>query len=151
MAMASSSELPLVEQSKGNNRQKAAPKRKISVSAVGEVLCFPDVLEFVISVGSTKETIEAALASVNRRSEYIQQVLRNKDVKDKHVECSTEITRGEHVCSVQSTVVVNCSSNEHAELVRNFLIEKMDSSVQFSPISCLLSLENKENKRYSLT
>ena len=48
-------------------------------------------------------------------------------------------------------VVVNCSSNEHAESVRHFLIEKMDSSVQFSPIACLFSLENKENKRYSLT
>ena len=123
-------------------------RRTISVHASSEVVCPPDVVQFGINVSSSKETHEAAQTSVKRRTDYILQVLRNNGIKDsKNVKMSTNVTRGESDFSVQSEVYVEHGDLSKCEVIRNLLIEKMDSSIQFTPITCHHSPEIKELKR----
>ena len=121
-------------------------KRTISVQASGEVCCPPDIIKFSISVHSCKESLEAAQLSVKRRAEYILNVLHNNKFKDKDIKCSTDITKGD-VAVVQTDVYVESDSLSKCEIVRNLLIEKLDSSVQFSPINFQHTVEVKETKR----
>ena len=130
------------------SRCEMAPKRSISVQATGEVVCAPDILEFLISVSSTKESVEAAQQSVKRRNEYIFQVLRNNGIKEQCIRSASEVTRGEKNVHVQTEILVQTDSLSKCEAVRNLLIEKLDQSVEFGPISCYHSPEVKENKRY---
>ncbi len=129
-------------------RRGTAGKRSISVHATGEVVCPPDILEFLISVSSTKETIESAQQSVKRRTEYILQVLRNNGVKESCIRSASEISKGEESVAVQTSILVQTDGLTKCETVRNLLIEKLDRSVHFGPINCYHSLEAKENKRY---
>lgn len=124
----------------------SSPKRTISVQATGEVCCPPDVIKFSITVHSSKDSLEAAQLSVKRRTEYIVNVLHNNKFKDKDIKCSTDITKGE-MAVVQSDVYVQSDSLSKCETVRNLLIEKLDSSVQFSPITFHHTVEVKEAKR----
>ena len=120
-------------------------RRTISVHATSEVVCPPDIIQFAITVCSSKETHEAAQTSVKRRTDYIMQVLRNNGIRDsKNVKMLTDVSRGE------SEVLVEHSDLAKCEVVRNLLIEKMDSSIQFSPITCHYSPEIKEQKRWVL-
>lgn len=128
-------------------RREGAVKGSISVHATGEVACPPDVLEFLISVSSTKDNLESSLESVTRRSEYILQVLRNNGVKDRCIRSTSEITKGEESVTVHADTLVRINDLVKCEKVRNLLIEKLDRSVLFSPITCYHSLEEKENKR----
>ena len=138
-----------------NNVQRSgaslSSRRTISVHATSEVVCPPDIIQFAITVCSSKETHEAAQTSVKRRTDYIMQVLRNNGIRDsKNVKMLTDVSRGESEFSVQSEVLVEHSDLAKCEVVRNLLIEKMDSSIQFSPITCHYSPEIKEQKRWVL-
>ena len=135
-----------------NNVQKSGAsifaKRTISIHATSEVVCPPDIIQFSITVCSCKDTHEAAHTSVKRRTDYIMQVLRNNGIRDsKHVKMLTDVSRGEGEFTVQSELLVEHSDLAKCEVVRNLLIEKMDSSIQFSPITCHYSPEIKEQRR----
>ena len=138
-----------------NNVQRSgaslSSRRTISVHATSEVICPPDILQFAITVCSSKDTHEAAQTSVKRRTDYILQVLRNNGIRDsKSVKMLTDVSRGESEFTVQSEVLVEHSDLAKCEVVRNLLIEKMDSNIQFSPITCHYSPEIKEQKRWVL-
>ena len=134
-------------QSKTDTHSENAPKRTISVHATGEAACPPDVLQFIVSVSALKDTVESAQTSVKRRTDYILQVLRNNGIKDRCIHCSSEISRGESV-SMQTDVMVRADSLVKCETVRNLLVEKMDPSVRFTPISYHHTPETKDSKRY---
>ena len=134
-------------QSKADTHSENAAKRTISVHATGEASCPPDVLQFIVSVSASKDTVEAAQASVRRRTDYILQVLRNNGIKERCIHCSSEISRGESV-SMQTDVMVRADSLAKCETVRNLLVEKLDPSVRFTPISFHHTPETKDNKRY---
>ena len=139
--------------SKINNLQTSSfqksPKRTISVQSVGEVICPPNVIQFGISVFSTKDTLEAAQGSVKRRTDYILQVFRNNVIKEKSWKLSTNISRQDDDCvQVQADIVVDCDGVQKCETVRNLLIEKLDSSsVRFTPVTYHHLSEDKEEKR----
>lgn len=126
----------------------ASSRRTISVHAMSEVVFAPDVFQFSITVCSSKDTHEAAQTSVKRRTDYILQVLRNNGIRDgKNVKISTNVSRGETEFTVRSELFVEHGDLSKCELIRNLLIEKMDSSIQFTPITCHHSPEIKELKR----
>ena len=120
--------------------------RIISVQATGEVFWPPDLLQFNVLISSSKDSIEAAQESVKRRTDYILQVLRNNGIKDHDTKCSTEIIRGEQAV-VYTNILVGCGSVAVCEQIRNKLMEKLDSSVQFSEVTCQHTLEARANKR----
>lgn len=124
----------------------SAARRRIAVHATGEVNCPPDRMQFIISVRSCKGTVEEAQSSVRRRTEYITQVLRNNGIQEKGIKCSSEMKREESV-SVQTDVLVESDDLFKCETVRNLLIEKLDPSVQFGPITYHHTAENKDFKR----
>lgn len=123
-------------------------RRNISVQATSEVVCPPDIVQFGITVCSSKDTHEAAQTSVKRRTDYILQVLRNNGIREnKNVKMSTNVSRGEAEFTVQSELLVEHSDLSKCEIIRNLLIEKMDSSIHFTPITTHHSPEIKELKR----
>lgn len=124
-------------------------KRTVSVQSLGEVVCPPDVIQLGLSVFSTKDTLEAAQESVQRRTDYIFQVLRLNSIKETSTKCSTNITKEEDGCvQVRTDITVSCDSIVKFETIRNLLMEKMDSSsVHISPISYHHSSGSKEDKR----
>ncbi len=130
-----------------HRRCEESRKREIYVRATGEAVCPPDVLEFLVSVSSSKEALESAQESVRRRSEYILQVLRNNGIKDQYIRSTSEVSKGEGSVVVQTNVLVRTDGLMRCEKVRNFLIEKLDRSVHFGPVNCSHSLEAKETKR----
>ena len=120
--------------------------RTISVQATGEVSWPPDSLQFNVWISSSKDSLEAAQESVKRRIDYILQVLRNNGTKDHDPKCSTEIIRGEQIV-VYTDILVECGSTAVCEQIRNKLMEKLDSSVQFSDVTCRHTLDARANKR----
>ena len=108
------------------------------------------VIQFGISVFSTKDTLEAAQGSVKRRTDYILQVFRNNGIKEKSWKLSTNISRQDDDCvQVQTDIVVDCDGVLKCETVRNLLIEKLDSSsVRFTPVTYHHLSEDKAEKRY---
>lgn len=123
-----------------------AKNRIISVQATGEVSWPPDLLQFNMMISSTKDSLEAAQGSVKRRTDYILQVLRNNGIKDNDIKCSTEIVRGEQTV-VYTDILVGCDSAAVCEQIRNKLMEKLDSCVHFSDVTCQHTLEARANKR----
>ena len=132
-------------------------KSTISVHSSGEVTTLPDIIEFTITVESSKESAEDAQASVKRRTDYISQVIRKNGVKSNDVTVSTEVSKESviqkedtqsEVVTVHCDMVVKCDSLLRCETIRNVLIEKMDSSVHFSPVSFCHSPEAKQTGRY---
>ena len=127
-------------------------KRIISVFSSGEVTSLPDVIQFIVTVQSTKETIEEAQASVKRRTDYIAQVVRKNGVKSDGVTISTEVSKSKENeqeelserATVCTNVVIKCDTLSKCETIKNVLVEKMDSSVQFSPVSFCHSTEAKQ-------
>lgn len=143
-------------ETRANNVQRTAAtvssRRTISVHATSEVVCPPDIVQFGITVCSSKDTHEAAQTSVKRRTDYIMQVLRNNGIRDnKNIKMLTDVKREECEFTVQSEILVEHGDLSKCELIRNLLIEKMDSSIQFTPIACHHSPQNKESKRWVLT
>ena len=131
-------------------------KNSISVHSSGEVTALPDIIQFAITVHSSKESAEDAQASVKRRIDYVTQVIRKNGVKNSDVTVSTEVSKESvvqkedsqsEVVTVQCDVVVKCDTLLKCETIRNVLIEKMDSSVQFSPVSFCHSPEAKQTGR----
>ena len=135
------------ENTKPNDGVKGSVRRHIAVHATGEVSCPPDQMQFIISVSSCKGTVDGAQSSVRRRTEYITQVLRNNGIQEKCIKCSSEIDREESV-SVQTDILVQSDSLLKCETVRNLLIEKLDPSVLFSPITHHHTTESKDAKRW---
>ena len=85
----------------------------------------------------------------------MNQVIRKNGVND--MELSTEISKNsgsnypgsgnsqvEEVVCVSADVDVKCDSMVKCETIRNLLIEKMDSSVHFSPVNFWISAEAKQ-------
>lgn len=136
-------ELETPSQTENNRWTK---NRTISVQATGEVSWPPDLLQFSMTISSTKDSLEAAQGSVKRRTDYILQVLRNNGIKDQDIKLSTEIVRGEQAV-VYTDVLVECGSVAVCEQIRNKLLEKLDSSVHFSDITCQHTLEAKARQR----
>lgn len=131
-------------------------KSTISVYSSGEVTTLPDVIQFTITVESSKENAEDSQASVKRRTDYITQVIRKNGVKSNDVTVSTEVSKESvvqkenaqtEVVTVHCDVIVECDGLLKCETIRNLLIEKMDSSVQFSPVRFWHSPEAKQTGR----
>lgn len=123
-------------------------KRSITIHDVGEVFKYPDVIEFTVSVCSSKDSIEAVKTSVKRRVDYILQTLRSHGIGEKSVIVSTDINRGEGY-EMRSDVLVQHNNAQQCQSARNFLVEKLDPSVVISPISCHCSSAIKEQLRCS--
>lgn len=128
-------------------------KPSISVHSSGEVSSLPDVIQFTVSIQSSKDTVEEAQASVKRRTDYVTQVIRKNGGKNNDITISTDISKrntgGITQCeadmvTVWTNVTVKCNSVSSCETIRNMLIEKMDSSVQFSPVVFWHSTDAKE-------
>lgn len=140
-------------------------RRTISVRAFGEASCPPDIIQFTVIVSSSKETLEAAHASVKRRTDYILQALEKNGIKRKTVACSTQVNRMGHgratisdeavgevstedgFPSVQTDILVQAGSLSKGEGARNLLLQKLDHSVRFTPLAYLHTAENKQEKR----
>lgn len=149
---------PIKTEVDGSDRKLDAidGKSSISVHSSGEVTSLPDVIEFTVTVHSCKETIEDAQTSVKRRTDYIMQVARKNGIRNTQV-CSEvskgigkEKEQGDLVGSwaaVCSEVVIKCDSLLQCETIRNILVEKMDSSVQFSQVSFCHSTEARQEGR----
>ena len=121
-------------------------KRSITIHDVGEVSKCPDLIKFTVSVCSSKDSIESVKASVKRRVDYILQTLRSHGIGEKSVTVSTDVNRGEGY-EMRSDVLVQHSNVQQCQTARNFLVEKLDSSVVISPISCHCSSIIKEQLR----
>lgn len=122
-------------------------KRSITIHDVGEISRHPDVIRFTLSVCSCKDSIESVKASVKRRIDYILQTLRSHGIGEKSVTVSTDINRGEGY-EMRSDVLIEHSNAQQCQSARNFLVEKLDSSVVISPISCHCSSIIKEQLRF---
>ena len=123
-------------------------RRTISIQAQGDVVCFPDVFRFSISISSSKSSFEDAHLSVKKRSDYVLQVLRNHGLcRGKHVEVINDVERCEETSSVHCSIAVSCDNQHTCCTVRNLLVQKLSSCVQFSSIYCSASLQHKANKR----
>ncbi len=123
--------------------------RTISVQSIGEAQSPPSSLNFGVLVYSVKDSLEAAQASVKRRTDYITQVLRNSGIKERSYKISTDISRRGECMRVQTDILVEADSVSKCETVRNLLIEKMDSSsVQFTAVTCHHRYEDTEGMRY---
>lgn len=136
-------------------------KHCISVQATGEVTALPDVVQFTISVRSTKETADEAQASVKRRTDYVSQVIKKHGVHG--VESSTEVSKSagnnvnllvnaassqvDELVTVTTDMDVKCDSLSKCEAIRNLLIEKMDATVRFSAVTFSISTECKQKSR----
>ena len=141
-----------VKKSRHQDRNKSilhtsdSGKRSITIQDVGEITKYPDVIKFTVSVSSTKESIESVKTSVKRRTDYILQTLRSHGIGEKSLTVSTDINRGD-CYEMRSDVVVQHSDAQQCQNARNFLVEKMDSSVVISPISCCCSSTVKDQLR----
>ena len=122
-------------------------KRSITIQDFGEITKYPDIIKFTVSVSSTKESIESVKTSVKRRTDYVLQTLRSYGIGEKSLTTSTDINRGEGY-EMRSDVVVQHSEFKQCQNARNFLVEKLDSSVVISPITCYCSSSVKEQLRY---
>lgn len=140
-------------------------RRTISVRAFGEASCPPDIMQFTVTVSSSKDTLEAAHASVKRRTDYILQALEKNGIKRKTIACSTQVNRighcrgtipdeaagevsaGDGFPSVQTDILVQAGSLSKSEGARNLLLQKLDHSVRFTPLVYLHTAENKQGKR----
>ncbi len=137
----------------GSDSQQSPPvKNSISVHSTGEVISYPDIIQFKITIQSSKDTLEDAQASVKRRTDYVAQVIRKNGIRNNDVTVSTLLNR-RHLESGEATecstdMVVNCDSLSRCEIIRNVLIEKMDSSVLVSAVSFLHTAEAREVGRY---
>jgi hypothetical protein len=155
---------PIKAEADGTDRkpENSDDKRTISVHASGEVTTLPDVIQFTVAVHSSKETVEEAQTSVKRRTDYISQVTRKNGIKADGVFISTEVSKGvgrgtepgdlvgTSLAAVCTEVVIKCDTLLKCETVRNILVEKMDSSVQFSHIGFSLSGEARQAGRYAM-
>lgn len=141
-----------------DSRKDSEARSTITVESSAEVTALPDNIQFTVTIHNSKETVEDALASVKRRTDYITQVIRKNGVKNDNVIISTEITKGLHAgmgdreeqgdtewANVSTDVVVKCDTLLKCETIRNVLIEKLDSSVQFSNVTFCLSAEAKQD------
>ena len=141
---------PVTEPCKKNDRSLRTldgGKRSITIHDVGEISKYPDLIKFTVSVCSSKDSIESVKTSVKRRIDYVLQTLRSYGIGEKSVMVSTDINRGEGY-EMRSDVFVQHSNAQQCQNARNFLVEKLDSSVVVSPISCHCSPAIKEQLRY---
>ncbi len=67
------------------------PQRTITVCATGEFALPPDRFRLTLSIKSSKEQVEEAKQSVNRRFEYVFQTLRKNKVKVNKCELDVSI------------------------------------------------------------
>ena len=132
---------------KSSLRTLDSGKRSITIHDVGEISKYPDLIKFTMSVCSSKDSIESVKTSVKRRIDYVLQTLRSHGIGEKSVTVSTDINRGEGY-EMRSDVFVQHSNAQQCQNARNFLVEKLDSSVMVSPISCQCSPAIKEQLRY---
>lgn len=111
-------------------------RRTITVDAESELLCSPDQFSLLVSVSSIKESAEAAQNSVQRRTQYILQVLRNHGMRDKNVETTTHVSRSGKDGSVTVRVDIRGNSDDaqSCETARNLILTKMDASVHCSVV-----------------
>lgn len=150
-----------------NAHLQGPPSRStISVQSSGEIWTPPDTLQFTITVKNSKESMEEAQSSVKRRTDYIAQVIRKNGVSSGSMVLSTDVTRAgsggggglspgpcssgmpqPRLATVCTEVVVKCDSVGKCEIIRNMLIEKLDTSVEISPVSFWHSAEAKEKAR----
>ena len=79
-----------------------------------------------------QETVEAVKHSVQRRIDYILQSLRNNGIKETHYSIHKALERAED--SFQMTVEISVAFYDFkvCENVCNFLVEKLDGSVNVS-------------------
>ena len=157
----------------GVNTQQKSPSSRgtVSVQSSGEMRTHPDIFQFTITIRNSKESLEEAQTSIKRRTDYISQVIRKNGVKSRSIVVSTDMTRAgcshptagiggrndSGACSdgmpqaglatVHTEVVVSCNSMEKCETIRNILIEKLDISVEISPVTFWHTAEAKEKGR----
>ena len=148
-------------------QQQPLGKSTISVQSSGEVRVPPDILHFTVTVRNSKESLEEAQTSVKRRTDYISQVARKNGVKAGNIVISTDVTQAGSedttaghsspyplnsisrpgLAMVHTEVTVSCDNVSKCEAIRNTLIEKLDNSVEISPVSFMHSAEAKEKAR----
>uniref|UniRef100_A0A8B9L7H7 Interleukin-1 receptor-associated kinase 1 binding protein 1 n=1 Tax=Astyanax mexicanus TaxID=7994 RepID=A0A8B9L7H7_ASTMX len=138
-------ELGLNHAVKPSSEPLRAPARRVEVTGSAELRSPPDRAALIVSVTSSKNSVNDAANSVTRRLEYILQTLRQHAVKEEDTVVTKHIQREEDLYCVQAEVSVVFSDFEKMQNVRSVLIEKLDRSVyigdpQFSHSEECLSL-----------
>ena len=126
-------------------------RRYIEVHSIGEHSIEPDVYEFHMSVQSVKETLVAAKESVKKRVDYALHVLHNlHKIPRTSVETREETTRTELQYCIHCSIHVSWKDIKSLEKARNQIVEKLDSNVKVSQISCANSESAEDSLRLSL-
>lgn len=112
-------------------------------------MCPPDTFTFNVTIASKKKTADEAQASVKRRSDYVQQVLRNHEIKEPLPLMDITSEQGEDLIQAVMNIVVTCGDSTKSSQVRNLLLEKLGSSVKCTMILCNTTSEWKAKKRYA--
>ncbi|XP_030051488.1 interleukin-1 receptor-associated kinase 1-binding protein 1 [Microcaecilia unicolor] len=124
-----------------------AASREVHVSGRAELSAAPDRARVSIQVSSQKDVAGEAKSSVVRRLEYIVQNVRQQGLKDEDMTVMKTFTRIENAYHMEAEVCITFSDFGKMQNLCNLLVEKLDSSVVFSPIQFFHSEEALEKLR----
>jgi uncharacterized protein YggE len=114
-------------------RQSSVPdKRSITVSGTGEIEIPPDRIYLSVSVVSSKNSVEEARSSVQRRCDYIRQVLRNHGFRENTYETSTGVKRDPRAWTIRTEFSLTFMDAAVCEKIENTLTEKLQTGVVVS-------------------
>ncbi|KAI8498674.1 PREDICTED: interleukin-1 receptor-associated kinase 1-binding protein 1-like [Branchiostoma belcheri] len=111
------------------NIRRVVRKNEVEVSATGELSLPPDRARVTVIVSSKKEAVLEAKTSVQRRLDYILQVLQTHHVKEGDTQISKVIQRVDGLYHMEGEVRVVFVDFLKCQGVCNFLVEKMDETV----------------------
>ncbi|XP_023203890.1 interleukin-1 receptor-associated kinase 1-binding protein 1 isoform X2 [Xiphophorus maculatus] len=132
------------------------PVREVQVTGVAEVSCPADRAWLLVSVTSTKDSINEVTNSISRRLEYIFQTIRQHGVSEEHRTVRRTLRRHAEAYAMDAEILVTFSEFKKMEQTCCVLLEKLDKSVQvgtprfFHSAACLselrcLQLQTVEN------
>ncbi|XP_027896143.1 interleukin-1 receptor-associated kinase 1-binding protein 1 homolog isoform X2 [Xiphophorus couchianus] len=132
------------------------PVREVQVTGVAEVSCPADRAWLLVSVTSTKDSINEVTNSISRRLEYIFQTIRQHGVGEEHRTVRRTLRRHAEAYAMDAEILVTFSEFKKMEQTCCVLLEKLDKSVQvgtprfFHSAACLselrcLQLQTVEN------
>ncbi|XP_007544997.2 interleukin-1 receptor-associated kinase 1-binding protein 1 homolog [Poecilia formosa] len=122
------------------------PVREVQVTGVAEVSCPADRAWLLVSVTSTKDSINEVTNSISRRLEYISQTIRQHGVSEEDTTVRRTLRRHAETYTMDAEIVVTFSEFKKMEHMCCVLLEKLDKSVQvgtprfFHSAACLSEL-----------
>jgi hypothetical protein len=122
-----------------------SPNRTISVIATGEFSLPPDKVRMTTVIKSSKELIEDAKQSVQRRFEYVFQTMKKNRVKESDIIVSKVFNRDGKLYEVVYEVSAVFDDFKMYENVQNLFVEKLDKTVTVLEPKFFLSHLRTEN------